>query len=108
MIRAKLSDFKLGWVIGNFEPSILNTPNFEFAVKSYKAGEKEELHHQKIAIEVTVVVVGTCQLGSETLTAGDVIRLDPLESASFEAITDCTVAAIKTPSLPSDKVLGSA
>ena len=107
MIRANLEDFKLGWLVGNFEPSMLKTPDFEFAVKSYRAGEKEELHHQKTAIEITVVITGRCMLAGETLSAGDILRLEPLEAAGFEALTDCTVAAIKTPSLPSDKVLGS-
>ena len=33
-----------GWFVGNFEPTLLNTEACEVAVKSYKAGDSEEMH----------------------------------------------------------------
>ena len=36
MKKYNLEDFKLGWIIGNFEPSILRTDQFEVSIKKYK------------------------------------------------------------------------
>ena len=38
----QLSDFKRGWLIGDFDPAIVKTKNFEFGVKMYKKGDCEE------------------------------------------------------------------
>ena len=37
---SKLSDYTRGWVIGDFEPSILKTKDFEVAVLTHKQGEQ--------------------------------------------------------------------
>jgi hypothetical protein len=103
---AKLSQFIGGWFIGNFDPAIVKTETFEACVKRYKAGSSEATHFQRVAWEVTVVVDGKCMLGGQELSSGDIVKLEPLESASFEAITDCIVVAIKSPSMPADKVIG--
>ena len=39
MKKAKLSDMKGGWFIGNFEPSLYKTNDCEVAVKTYKKGD---------------------------------------------------------------------
>jgi hypothetical protein len=44
-------------------------------------------------------------MGDHTLSAGDIILLEPFEIADFEALTDVSLVALKTPSLPADKVL---
>jgi hypothetical protein len=106
MIRAHLDEYRLGWFVGNFEPSILRTREFEVAVKFFLRGDTESIHHQRQATEITLVISGECSLAGELLSAGDMLRLDPLESGGFEAITDCTLVVVKTPSLPNDKVLG--
>lgn len=102
----KLSEMQGGWFIGNFEPSIIKSLDFEVCVKNYNAGETEPTHHQKIATEVTLIISGKVRLGESTFGPGDIILIEPLESFDFEAITDVTLVAVKAPSLPSDKVLG--
>lgn len=102
-----IDSFVNGWFIGDFKPSLINSTQVEVAVKSYKAGEKEPSHFQLIATEITVVVSGSCKLGGKILGPGDVLVIDPLEPADFEAIEDCTVVACKSPSLPNDKVLSN-
>ena len=37
---SKLSDYTRGWIIGDFEPSILRTKDFEVAVFNHLKGEK--------------------------------------------------------------------
>lgn len=94
-----------GWFVGNFEPSILKSEHFEACVKSYPAGAMEASHYQLISIEITVIISGTARMGDRILGAGDIVLLDAHEIADFEAVTDVILVALKTPSLPNDKVL---
>jgi quercetin dioxygenase-like cupin family protein len=103
MILARVEDFKDGWFIGDFSPSVMQTGDFEVCLKSFRSGEKEPRHYQKSATEVTVVVSGRCRMGSVHLSAGDILVLDAGEISDFEAIDDCIVVGIKSPSLPDDK-----
>lgn len=105
MKTAKLEEMTGGWFAGNFEPSILKSEHFEACVKHYLKGSTEPSHYQLAAFEVTVIVSGTARMGNQTLSAGDIILLEPFEIADFEALTDVSLVAIKTPSLPADKVL---
>jgi hypothetical protein len=105
MILARVEDFKDGWFVGNFSPSILQTGDFEVCLKSFHSGDKEPSHYQKFATEVTVVVSGSCRMGSVHLSAGDILVLDAGEISDFEAIDDCVIVCVKAPSLPDDKAL---
>jgi hypothetical protein len=96
---------RLGWFIGNFQPSVHITTEFEASVKYFKAGEEERDHFQRVAWEVTVIVQGEALIGGEICKSGDIITIEPLEVAGFRAITDVSLVAIKFPSLPDDKVL---
>ncbi len=92
-----------GWLIGDFEPSMIRTTDFEFAVQHYRAGDVEAFHYHKIATELTVIVTGTVEMSSKRFYAGDAILLEPGEGVDFKAITDVTTAVIKIPSVKDDK-----
>jgi quercetin dioxygenase-like cupin family protein len=106
VIINNLDEFTKGWFVGDFSPAVLNSKDFEIAVKWFNAGEREPLHKQNIATEITVVIAGQIRLGGETFSKGDVITIPPGEFAEFESITDSSLVCVKTPSLPSDKVFG--
>ena len=101
----KLTDMRLGWFIGDFEPVVHRTSTFEASVKYFKAGEVEPSHFQRIATEITVIVSGIAKMNDLTLSDGDIVTIEPNEAANFQAISDVSLIAIKFPSLPSDKVL---
>ena len=102
---AKLSDFTNGWFLGNFEPSLFKSPDFEICVKNFKKGEVEAAHFQRIATEVTVVLSGSVRMGEHVLQVDDILTIYKDEICDFEALTDCKVLGVKFPSLPNDKVL---
>ena len=106
MKRHKLDEFWGGWFIGNFNPAIVNSNDFEVCVKNFREGDSEPTHYQMTAWEITVVVTGRCRIGEQELGPGDIIFIEPLEPAGFVALSDCSVVAIKSPSLPADKILG--
>ena len=105
MKRYKLENFTRGWVVGNFEKSIFPTKDFEFMVRYYKKGDKEQNHMHKIADEVTVIVSGTFKMNNEIISAGDVVHLAPGDAADFECLEDGANAVIKRPSVMGDKYL---
>ena len=101
----KLSDFKMGWIVGDFEPSLIRTKDFEFLVRYYKTGNKDPKHLHKIADEITVIISGKIKWNDKEFSAGDVIHLPPGTPSDFECIEDCAIAVIKTPSVVGDKYL---
>lgn len=105
MKQFKLKDFTKGWLIGDFEPNILRTKNFEFMVRSYKKGDKEAKHVHKVAKEITVIVSGVFLMNGKKLEAGDVVLLEPGEPADFECLEDGSNAVVKTPSVMGDKYI---
>lgn len=100
-----LNEFIGGWIIGNFEPTILDTKDFEIAIKEYKLGDKEQRHYHKIATEYTIIVSGEVIMNGTKYSKGDIIKIEPGESTDFSCVTDTTTCVIKTPSIKNDKFL---
>ncbi len=106
MRHSNLRDMVGGWFVGGFSPTALDTVACEVAVKSYEAGMREDLHHHRIATEVTLVLTGKIRMAGREWEAGDIIIMEPGEATDFEAITDCTNVIVKTPGALNDKFLG--
>lgn len=103
MKTEKLENFKGGWFIGNFSPTLLKTRAFEIAVKSYVAGDKEKSHVHKKATEYTLVLNGVAMFNRKPISGGTIVILEPGEWNEFEAVTDVTTVVVKTPSVKGDK-----
>jgi quercetin dioxygenase-like cupin family protein len=108
----KLNDFKRGWVIGNFEPSLFKG-NFEVGIHSYPSGTEHMPHYHKESSEINVVTSGSCifklfnaNVATHVLlTKGDIVVVNPNEVVGFYADTDCELTVIKTQSVKDDKYL---
>jgi len=94
-----------GWFVGNFSPSVLQSKNFEVAVKRYRAGDSEQMHCHRLATEITLIVSGEVRMNGGIYRADDIIVLDPGEWTDFTALTDVVNVVVKTPSLCGDKYL---
>jgi quercetin dioxygenase-like cupin family protein len=101
----KLNEMFKGWIVGNFEPSLYKTNDFEVAVKKYKAGDKDEKHYHKVATEITVVVSGMVLMNGVTYNSGDIITIEPGEATDFEALSDSVTTVIKVPCVKDDKYI---
>jgi quercetin dioxygenase-like cupin family protein len=101
----KLNDMFKGWVVGNFEPSLFKTDEFEVAVKNYKAGDYEEKHYHKIATEWTIISKGRVLMNGVEYSEGDVITIEPNEATDFKVLEDTTTTVIKIPCVKGDKYL---
>ena len=103
MKKYNLDDFKLGWIIGNFEPSIVNTNLFEISIKKYSKGDYEQAHFHKIADEITVIITGKVLMNGKVYEAKDIILIEKEEPTDFKVISDTMTVVIKIPSSPGDK-----
>ncbi len=103
--KFSLSEMVRGWFIGDFDPSVIRTPDFEVAVQNFSAGEKETKHVHKIATEVTVIVSGECTMNEVDYSSGDIVLISPGSPNQFSAITDVVTVVVKIPSLAGDKYL---
>lgn len=101
------NDFTGGWIVGDFTPSLFRTSDFEVAIKFFSKGDREPLHYQRTATEISVVMFGSCRIMDLELSRGDGMLIEPGEAAEFEALTDTGLVAIKFPSIPSDKILSN-
>jgi quercetin dioxygenase-like cupin family protein len=108
MKEARLSDMVRGWFVGDFEPCIARSMACEVAVKRLAAGDYEEIHHHRVATEITLVVSGRVRMMGKNLEAGDIMLLEPGEATGFAALTDSVCAVVKLPSAHDDKYLGHA
>jgi quercetin dioxygenase-like cupin family protein len=103
MKNFKLNNFTRGWIVGDFENSVIRMKEAEFCVKHFKAGEKENKHYHKLTSEITVVVSGKVKMNDVEYGPDDIIVMEPGEPTDFEALTDCTTIAFRNGSFPKDK-----
>jgi mannose-6-phosphate isomerase-like protein (cupin superfamily) len=105
MDKTNLKDFTKGWIVGNFNPTLLDTNDFEVAIKRYNAGDYENKHHHKIATEITVIVEGEVEMNGIKYVKDDIITIQPNEATDFKCITDVITVVVKTPSANDDKYI---
>lgn len=106
MIVDSISNFTRGWFIGNFNPSVLKTPEFEVGVITHKQGENWGEHYHKIAAEYNVLLKGKLTINGTLLEEGNIFIIEPNESALPVFLEDCTVLCVKVPSVIGDKYPG--
>ncbi len=98
-----IAEFKGGWFIGNFEPALLKTKDFEVSYKFHFKGEVWPKHFHKIATEYNCLIFGSMMIQDVKLNAGDVFVIEPKEIADPVFLEDCHLIVVKVPSIPEDK-----
>jgi hypothetical protein len=102
MKTSHIDNFIKGWLVGNFEPSLLKT-NFEVGVQSHSAGELHTDHFHKLSTEINLVIDGTIKINNVVFSSGDIFILEPYEISQVEYITDVRILVIRDRSDPNDK-----
>ena len=98
-----VNEYTKGWLVGNFEPSLINSKDIEVGLKYYRKGDKESKHVHKIITEYTIVVSGKIKMNDEVYIEKDIVTILPNVPTNFESLEDSITLVIKTPSIPSDK-----
>lgn len=96
-------EFKGGWFVGNFEPSVFKTKDFEVCFKKHQKEEKWPKHYHKIATEINYLIRGKMRIQNQELNAGDIFVIYPEEIADPFFLEDCELIVVKTPSKINDK-----
>lgn len=105
--KANMADFKGGWLIGDFSPTLFSTKEIEVACKSYQAGATEDRHYHKVATEITIITEGTALMNGILYEAGNVIIIPSGESTDFKVVkSPCNTTVIKIPCVIGDKYPG--
>jgi len=105
MKKFNLKDMIGGWFVGDFEPTIIKTDKSEVAVKKYKKGHYEKMHHHKLADEITVLVSGKAKMKDKIILSNDIVLIEKNESTDFTALEDCITVVFKTGSFRNDKYI---
>ena len=96
-------DMKDGWFIGDFDPSVYKTKDFEVAFKTHKKGSYHAPHHHKVATEYNLLIEGSIDFSGKIVNEGEIFIFEPNESSIPIFLTDCKLVVIKTPSVLGDK-----
>jgi hypothetical protein len=101
----RIEDTGKGWFIGDFPKAIYHSKDFEVSWRIHPSGQVWDIHYQEIATEINLLISGKMKINNKILNSGDIFILEPYEITDVEFIDDCSVICVKTPSIPSDKVV---
>ena len=74
-------------------------------VLNNKYNHINQKHHHKQAKEITGIIKGVARINDNILKEGDLILINPNESAEFEAIEDVITIVYKSKSVTNDKFI---
>jgi len=97
----RIENFTRGWFVGNFEPTIFSTKDFEVGVLFHKKGTLAAHYHT--SIELNYLISGEMTIHGKKLMPGDIFIIEPYEVVDPVIVKDCTLVVVKTPSMPGDK-----
>lgn len=102
-----LNNFKDGWLVGNFIPSLFKRTSVEVAVKELPKGFIDKAHYHEKCIEYNFVLSGSIKTeAGEIIQKGECFTYQPGEVSCTEVISENTmVLAIRDNSDPKDKFL---
>lgn len=101
----KVSEFFRGWLIGDFEPSLVRLKGFEICLISHQKGEETQAHFHTSSEEINVVISGRLLVNQVILEKGDIFTYERLEVSQVEFLEDSELLVVRIPSSPNDKVL---
>lgn len=105
MEKFNLENYKGGWFIGDFAPTLVKTDQFEVACKYYKKGDSESAHIHKIATEFTLIAQGSVLMNNVLYKQAEIVKINKGESTDFLALEDSITFVVKIPSVKNDKYL---
>ncbi len=99
-----ISNFIRGWFIGDFEPSLLRTKDFEIAIITHKKHEKIPKHFHPVAKEYNVLLSGHMRINGKEILKGTTFIFEPGEECDVLVREDSQVLCVKVPSIIGDKI----
>lgn len=104
MIMNRIENFTRGWLVGDFDPSLLKTKEIEVGLLPRKKDEDWPPHYHQYCDEYNVLVKGRMSIGHKEINEGDIFIISSGEITKARFHEDCTILCIKHPSVPGDKI----
>lgn len=102
----KLNNFTNGWIIGDFEPSILKNSGVELAVMNKKKGKgTHDYHYHEHCIEINVLIKGKMRCNNKIIEENDIFIFNKNVPSIYEYLEDCTFVVFKTEPSNTDKII---
>src|SRR6185369_14722261 len=104
--KMNIKDFKKGWFVGDFDPSLWKTKNVEVGLRWNNVGDKEPRHYHKANTEYVVFAVGKHRLDDTVYTDGEMLVIHPYMSSDYECLESGYCLTVRDKSNPKDKFPG--
>ena len=98
-----ISTFYNGWVVGDFQPSLIPTSSVTVGILHLKEGHIADGHYHKLHTEYNIIVAGKALIEDVVYGAGDMFIYEPYDKANVVYLEDTTLVVIKHPSVSGDK-----
>ena len=99
----KFSEYRGGWIVGDFEPSLFKTDANDIGVLYCKKGDKGDGHLHKKHVEYNVILNGSVLIEDKILDTGDIFIYEPTDKSYVEFLKDTILLVIKNPATKGDK-----
>ena len=105
MKTKNLENFTKGWLVGDFEPSILRHKDIEVGIAYHTKNEPTQKHFHTSSDEYNVIVSGKMNVNGKVMTKGSIFVYERNEVSDCEFLEDTILVIIRIPSAPGDKVV---
>ena len=105
MKKIDFKNFKGGWLVGNFEPSLFKRENIEVGVHDLKKGYISDGHYHLKSNEYNLILSGKVKDLNENIIyqEGDIFIYEPRDKSNVEFLADTKLLVIRDGSDPDDK-----
>jgi hypothetical protein len=102
----KLDNFVRGWIVGDFEPSLLKNSGIELAVMNREKGVGvHDFHYHERCIELNVLIKGKMRCNNKVINENEIFVFNPNVPSIYEYLEDCTFVVFKNKPSNADKVI---
>jgi len=101
-----LDNYTRGWIIGDFEPSLLKNTGVELAVMNRKKGVGvHDFHYHELCTEINVLIKGRMMINDRVIHENEIFVFNPRVPSIYEYLEDCTFVVFKNKSSIYDKII---
>ena len=91
-----LSNYKDGWIIGDFLPRLARLPFLEFGIKTIKNNMSgPDLHYHNSGVEISLILEGGGTSGNRTIKKDDILIQDPYTQDRNIFVDNTKIAVIR-------------
>lgn len=101
-----LNKYNRGWIIGDFEPSLLKNTGVELAIMNKKKGiGANDYHYHEHCIEINVLIKGKMKINNKLIHENEIFIFNQNVPSIYEYLEDCTLVVFKNKKSNNDKII---